>query len=462
MPQDYVLIAEPTVSLARTFELIVRDAQLEAVTVRSGLQARSTLLKWGIPRLLITNLVLPMLDGFALLGEVRKSAPASEVPAVVVSSSAELRKTAFTLRLELGITELASPTMSADSLREIVTRALTSATYDPSLSMIPDVTTLRPPPAIPLAHTLDPVRLARIEAMALVDDGPPDAVLQALVDETAKSLNVPIALVSLVLAQRQWFKAHIGLSGKLLEERGMRIEQSFCRHVVDDELATPLIVPDATKHPLFANNELVKRGTVGGYAGAPLRTPDGLVLGTLCIIDNKPLSIGQDQIDHLIALARRVAGELELRVSKPPPADGGASELPYLEAVLNHLEVGFVLTDAQRKITFVNRTMSDLLGMSAQELVGWPQKKFSQRLAALSDVPDEITRRMRVQADGPVVAYEELALARPQRRVLRWVEKPVRLPNGLAQLGVYTDVSAEVALRAMHAAALPVGEEYEL
>lgn len=451
MPQDYVLIAEPSPALARTLELIVRDVQLEAVTARTGPQARGILTKWGVPRLLVTDLVLPGLDGFALLEALRKSAPASEVPAVVISSSAELRKAAARLRRELGITEIALPTMSSASLRVAVKRALLSATHDPSLSGIPDVATLRPPPAAPLAHSKDPVRLARIDAMQLVHDGPPDPVLQQLVEETAKSLNVPIALVTLVLEQQQWFKAHVGLSGALLEARGIPIEQSFCRHVVDDDLAAPLIVPDATKHPLFADNELVRGGTIGSYVGAPLRTPDGLVLGTLCIIDDRPMNISQEQVDRLVGLARRVAGELELRRSPPLPKDGAASELIALEAVLNHVDAGILLTDVQRKVGFANRFLGDLLGIPARDLVGWTQQRFAQRLATLSDAPEEITRRMHVHADGPLVAYDELVLARPRRRVLRWVEKPVRLPNGVAQLGMYSDISAEVALRALHA-----------
>lgn len=463
MPHDYVLIAEPNVTLARTFEHFVRDAQLEAVTVRNGHQARSILLKWGLPRILITNLVLPALDGFALLEGLRKSAPANEVPAIVVSSSVQLRKTAAALREPLGITEIVTASTSAPSLRAAFKRALASAKpHEPSLSALPDMATLRPPPAAPLAHTHDPARLARIDAMGLVDDQPPDAALQRIVEETASSLKVPIALVSLVLEHRQWFKAHVGLAGRLLEERGTPLDQSFCRHVVDDDLAAPLIVPDATKHPYFSDNALVQQGTVGSYAGAPLRTPDGQVLGTLCIIDTKPLNIGQEQIDRLVALARRVAGELELRVSRPPPSARDTADMAQLEAVLAHLDAGVVLTTMQRKISFANRYLGQLLGLSPDELIGWTQQSFAHRLAALSDAPEDVVRRLHVYTEGPYVAYEEIALARPVPRVLRWVEKPVRLPAGIAQLGIFTDVSAEVELRAIQEPSVLMVEEHEL
>jgi GAF domain-containing protein len=138
----------------------------------------------------------------------------------------------------------------------------------------------------------DPDRLARIAAMGVVDDLPPDEALQRLVAETAAQFRVPIAVVSIVLGDRQWFKAHHGLGGAFLADRGSPIDGAFCRHVVD--ACAPLVVPDASAHPVFATNPSFVRHGVRGYAGAPLVTPDGDVLGTLCIIDSKPLAIVYD------------------------------------------------------------------------------------------------------------------------------------------------------------------------
>src|SRR6202012_494330 len=108
------------------------------------------------------------------------------------------------------------------------------------------------------------------------------------------AFEVPVALVSLVLEEKQWFKAHFGLGGKLLEERGTPRDWAFCKHVVASE--EPLIVHDAKVHPMFATNPLVLDGSVRGYAGAPLLTADGYALGTVCLIDSEPLALSAEEL----------------------------------------------------------------------------------------------------------------------------------------------------------------------
>ena len=111
--------------------------------------------------------------------------------------------------------------------------------------------------------------------MGIVDDRPPDETLQRLVEDTARAFDVPIALVSLILEDRQWFKAYFGLEGDAAAARGTPREISFCRHVVEGDMCQPLVVPDAAVHPFFATNPLVMSGLVRSYAGAPLVTPAG-------------------------------------------------------------------------------------------------------------------------------------------------------------------------------------------
>jgi CheY-like chemotaxis protein len=461
MTHDYVLIAEPDARIANTFESLAREAKLEALVARDGAEARNIMRERGLPALLVTNLVLPKLDGFALLAELRRLATAAQVPAMVVSSSMQLRTTALGLRQKLGIAEIVASGMVATTLRGALRRALATGPGPKVFDTVPPTTGLRsiaPAKGLP---SRDPARLARIEALRLVDDAPPEKELQRLVEETARSFGVPIALLSLVLDKRQWFKAHVGLSGDLLADRGTPIEQSFCRHVVDADTATPLIVPDARRHPLFSDNALVQDGKVGSYAGAPLLMTDGTVLGTLCIIDTKPLSIGYDEVDQLVALARRVAGEIELRArALKAPGTGEQEALPFasngslrarsfLEPVLSQLEAGAMLMDAERKVTYANQAISDMVGVNPRELIGITRESFVRLLAGLSDTPEDVLRRVHVQPEGPFLAREELELARPVRRVLRWTAKPVRFPDGVAQFATYTDVTAEVELRAI-------------
>jgi diguanylate cyclase len=114
-------------------------------------------------------------------------------------------------------------------------------------------------------------------------DSEPEAEFDALVRAAAAVCGVPISLISLVDADRQWFKANVGLEGVAQTPR----ELAFCAHAIhgDDVLE----VHDATCDPRFADNPLVQRDpSIRFYAGAPLRLSDGTRAGTLCVIDRQP------------------------------------------------------------------------------------------------------------------------------------------------------------------------------
>ena len=118
---------------------------------------------------------------------------------------------------------------------------------------------------------------------------------------------MPISLVSLVDEQRQWFKARVGL-----ETPETPREFSFCAYALRQREL--LIVPDATQDARFANNPLVTgKPGIRFYAGAPLVTPEGAVLGTLCVIDRVPRTLTLKQQELLAMLARQVMAQLEFR-----------------------------------------------------------------------------------------------------------------------------------------------------
>src|SRR5262245_36243112 len=110
-------------------------------------------------------------------------------------------------------------------------------------------------------------------------------------------LKVPIALISLIDADRQWFKSRQGLDAT---ETPRSI--SFCGHaILEDDL---FVVPDATADARFADNPIVMEGLkVRFYAGAQLRAPSGRKVGTLCVVDTVPRKITQDERDSLRDLA---------------------------------------------------------------------------------------------------------------------------------------------------------------
>lgn len=119
--------------------------------------------------------------------------------------------------------------------------------------------------------------------------------------------EVPIALISLVDADRQWFKSKVGL-----EVNETVRDISFCTHTILSY--ETLVINDALCDERFANNPLVTADPrIRFYAGAPLITPEGHALGSLCVIDRKPRELSDAQKTALEALARQVVSQLELR-----------------------------------------------------------------------------------------------------------------------------------------------------
>ena len=138
-------------------------------------------------------------------------------------------------------------------------------------------------------------------------DTVPEEVFDDLTELAARICEAPIALISLVDEDRQWFKSRVGVT---ITETSRDI--SFCGHAIKQEGL--FIIPDATKDARFSHNPLVTSDPkIRFYAGAPLITPDGHALGTLCVIDKVPRELRPEQQQALRVLARHVMTQLELR-----------------------------------------------------------------------------------------------------------------------------------------------------
>lgn len=149
-------------------------------------------------------------------------------------------------------------------------------------------------------------RLAVLREYDLLDT-PPEAALDELAELAACICEAPVALISLIDEERQWFKSRVRF-----EPAETARDISFCGYtILEREL---FIVPDARLDPRFCDNPLVTGETgIRFYAGAPLFTPGGHALGTLCVIDHEPREIHPDHQQALRILSRQVMAQFELR-----------------------------------------------------------------------------------------------------------------------------------------------------
>jgi two-component sensor histidine kinase len=152
------------------------------------------------------------------------------------------------------------------------------------------------------------VRLAALDSYAVLDT-PAEQGFDDIVLLASRICQTPVALVSLVTDERQWFKAKVGFDGCQTP-----LAQSVCIHA----LRQPglLVIPDLMQDPRTKANTLVTGAPhIRFYAGARLETPDGVALGTLCVIDvvTRPEGLSAEQASSLEALARQVMTQMELR-----------------------------------------------------------------------------------------------------------------------------------------------------
>ena len=155
-----------------------------------------------------------------------------------------------------------------------------------------------------------PSRLDALRDTGLLDSQPEEA-FDRLTRLCALTLGVPIALVSLVDGDREFFKSSVGLEGTVAAERSVPILHSFCQYVVESGEA--LVVEDALLHPLLRDNHTARNYGMRAYAGVPLITPAGHTLGAFCVIDKVARAWSATDISVLTDLAAATVTEIVLR-----------------------------------------------------------------------------------------------------------------------------------------------------
>jgi len=156
----------------------------------------------------------------------------------------------------------------------------------------------------------DEARLAALQRTGLLDSPPEDA-FDRLTRLATRVLHVPVAVVSLVDRDRQFFKSQCGMSEAVASARQSPLDHSFCKHAVESR--EPLVVSDARRHHIFGHYVAFTEPGVVAYAGVPLIDSEGHALGTFCVADEKPHDWTEDEIGILRVLATSTLSEVELR-----------------------------------------------------------------------------------------------------------------------------------------------------
>ncbi|AFZ69584.1 bifunctional diguanylate cyclase/phosphodiesterase [Deinococcus peraridilitoris] len=236
-------------------------------------------------------------------------------------------------------------------------------------------------------------RLAELRRYAILDTLPEDA-FDRLAKQAAAHYHAPIALISLIDQDRQWFKACVGL-----DDREASRDVSFCAHALHAD--TPLIIPDATQDERFSQNPFVTgEAHIRFYAGAPIITPRGHRLGTLCVVDTQPRAFSFEDAEFLQQLAASVTSELELR--------NALHRLKYEKIVLQSIDDALVVLNQNWRVAMLNQAAQTLYGVT-EEILGrpaselftarWPspeaEREVQETLARNASWTGQVTHRLR-------------------------------------------------------------------
>ncbi|UHC20102.1 PAS domain-containing protein (plasmid) [Methylobacterium currus] len=209
-------------------------------------------------------------------------------------------------------------------------------------------------------------RLRALDRYQILDT-PREEEFDSLAMLAAEICGTPIAVVNLIGDGRQFFKAEVGLG-----LRETPLESSFCRQALLQK--DFLYVPDATQDPRFSCNPLVT-GSPGlrFYAGALLKTPEGLVLGTLCVLDTTPRRLSERQQASLRHLARQTMVQLELRRTVREQRAERELQDRILDSATDY---AIVATDRHGRVTRWNEGAARIMGWTEAEMLGQPVHAF--------------------------------------------------------------------------------------
>ncbi len=205
-------------------------------------------------------------------------------------------------------------------------------------------------------------RLAKLKEYNILDSEP-EAVFDNMVQLASYICQTPIAAISLIDSNRQWFKSIVGINAKETPR-----DIAFCAHTILQDDA--FVIPDALKDERFFDNPLVTEGPgIRFYAGVPLITSNGYHLGTLCVIDTVARELQGEQLDAIKILADSVTAHLDLRLSHVAIRKY-VDKLQISATIFDSANEAMIVTDADNKFITVNPAFTALTGYSPDDVIG--------------------------------------------------------------------------------------------
>jgi|GEM_PF-1771072 PAS domain S-box-containing protein len=224
----------------------------------------------------------------------------------------------------------------------------------------------------------------RVEALDSYNiiDTPSEEVFDEITRLSATLCNTPMVMISLVNQDRQWFKSRVGAE---MTETPRDI--SFCQYAIHQQ--DVFIVEDTLEDERFSASPLVVNDpNVRFYAGAPLVTPEGYSIGTLCVMDTVPRVLSLPQVEGLKVLSEQVMAQLELKRSRSvldltetelrrkrlecvDAENAISSHINFFDALMESIAEGIYTIDPAGRLTYINH--------SAQKMLGWPEKNLLGR-----------------------------------------------------------------------------------
>jgi PAS domain S-box-containing protein len=216
-------------------------------------------------------------------------------------------------------------------------------------------------------HTLTGNENQRVKALDSYNvlDTLPEKEYDAITRLASYICQVPVALITLITADRQWVKSSVGIDSEM---GNMPRDEAFCNQtILDDEI---LEVSDSLESETFKDFNIVKEAPhLRFYAGAPLIDPDGHRLGSLCVVDTVPRKLTTEQRDALRTLANEVMSHLVLRKQKRELEASLVVHKDFFTLFNSSPEVHFI-ADKDSNIELINDAVLNVLGYTPQQAIG--------------------------------------------------------------------------------------------